>query len=604
MVLFTVLSLWWLPWSPRDDTLRTPLGPEGSNGSNGFVRRGVAFGAAALIKTHMTYQALARTWRPRTFSQVIGQESVVHVLTNSLDKNRLHHAYLLTGTRGVGKTSIARLFAKAMNCERGSCSEPCLECSSCVSIEQGCCIDLLEMDAASHTGVDYMRDLLENVQYKPAKERFKIYLIDEVHMLSTQSFNALLKTLEEPPEHVKFLLATTDPQKLPKTVLSRCIQLHLQHVPAEIIFEHLRNILDKESIEFELEALNILAKAAKGSVRDALSLLDQAIATSSKLIGTADVKCILGYTQQDYALKLLQALYLQEADSIHELVEAITKEGSHFLYVLDETLSYLHEIAIYQTLKNKQHSAFAISEPIQSLADMFNKEDVQLFYQIALKGSEEIHMAPTMSMGFHMIFLRMFSFKLAGFVKSSDLKMQNQIKASMVPSEENLACSVLDAEVNRILQEKSEAENNISSLASEPISVPVINTESSWSEIIKTLKLQGMALHALQQAAFGGKKGTECLLTVTSGHHSLFTTSVCTRIQQALSNYYGESIRLAFNIEDEVLTSPAKQQQQQAEQNQLEAEKNLEQDPIFQQIQKEFAAELVKNSIKGVKNEI
>ena len=298
----------------------------------------------------MSYIALARKWRPRTFSQLIGQDHVNKALINSLDKKRLHHAYLFTGTRGVGKTSVARLLAKALNCEQGISSQPCLQCDTCLSIEQGRCIDLLEIDGASKTRVEDTRELLENVQYAPTSARFKIYLIDEVHMLSQHSFNALLKTLEEPPEHVKFLLATTDPQKLPVTVLSRCLQFHLNHLPIAVICQQLEHILQSESLEYEANALELIAHAAQGSMRDALSLLDQVIALGDKKLHARDIKNSLGYTQHDYALPLLDALANNEPHTLISISQRIAKESEHFHYVIDEMLRYLHQIGLYQTV--------------------------------------------------------------------------------------------------------------------------------------------------------------------------------------------------------------------------------------------------------------
>ena len=360
----------------------------------------------------MSYIALARKWRPRTFSQLLGQEHINKALINSLNQQRLHHAYLFTGTRGVGKTSVARLLAKALNCEQGISAEPCLQCDACLAIEQGRFIDLIEIDGASRTRVEDTRELLENVQYAPTSGRFKIYLIDEVHMLSQHSFNALLKTLEEPPSHVKFLLATTDPQKLPVTVLSRCLQFNLKHVQPDVICLHLQHILDDEKLPYENQALELLAKAARGSMRDALSLLDQAIASSDNKLQTQDVKNILGYTQQDYALQLLQALADAYPQKLIDISKQITVEGGHFHYVVDEMLSYLHQIAISQSVANSNP---LISPPheVLALSTRFAPEDVQLFYQIGIKGAEDIHLAPTLVIGFEMMLLRMYTFRPA-----------------------------------------------------------------------------------------------------------------------------------------------------------------------------------------------
>ena len=382
----------------------------------------------------MSYIALARKWRPRTFSQLLGQEHINKALINSLNHDRLHHAYLFTGTRGVGKTSVARLLAKALNCEQGISAEPCLKCDACLAIEQGRFIDLIEIDGASKTRVEDTRELLENVQYSPTSGRFKIYLIDEVHMLSQHSFNALLKTLEEPPAHVKFLLATTDPQKLPITVLSRCLQFNLKHVQPDVISLHLQHILDDEQLPYENQALELLAKAARGSMRDALSLLDQAIASSDNILGEQDVKNILGYTQQDYALQLLQSLAELESKKLLDISKQIAIEGGHFHYVVDEMLSYLHQISISQNIPDNDLFINASPE-ILALSTRFTSEDVQLFYQIGIKGTEEIHLAPTVAVGFEMMLLRMYTFRPSSRETTPPLAYQEKRTKSIAPVE-------------------------------------------------------------------------------------------------------------------------------------------------------------------------
>lgn len=358
----------------------------------------------------MSYLALARKWRPRSFSQFLGQDQVSQVLSYALDENRLHHAYLFTGTRGVGKTSVARLLAKAMNCEQGISSNPCLACETCRMIEQGQFIDLIEVDGASRARVEEVRDLLDNVQYLPTQGRFKIYLIDEVHMLSQHSFNALLKTLEEPPLHVKFLLATTDPQKLPITVLSRCLQLHLKPLTEALISSHLQTILEEENIGFEPAALVLLGRAAKGSLRDGLSLLDQAIASSQGFLSQKAIKLSLGYTQKDYAFLLLKALARLDAKRLLELSAAIAAEGGNFYYVLDEILHYFHRLLLSQYIKIPSQNERE-GQAVEALAKQFKPEDLQLFFQIGTKAVEELHLAPTLALGFEMMLLRMLVFR-------------------------------------------------------------------------------------------------------------------------------------------------------------------------------------------------
>ena len=355
----------------------------------------------------MSYQVLARKWRPRTFQEMVGQEHVLRMLTNALDKQRLHHAYLFTGTRGVGKTTLARLMAKCLNCESGITSNPCGTCSICQAVDSGRFLDLLEIDAASRTKVEDTRELLDNVQYAPSQGRYKIYLIDEVHMLSGHSFNALLKTLEEPPAHVKFLLATTDPKKLPVTILSRCLQFNLKRVPVEQITQQVQHICQTEKIAFELPALAALAQAADGSLRDALSLLDQAIAFCKEDITTSDVRNMLGNVEQDYIYRLLTALAERNGAQLLAEITRLAEHAPDFEQILENLLSCLHQCAITQVVK----SANDTPEAVQQLASRLTPEDVQLYYQIALIGRRDLAIAPNPAQGFEMILLRMLAFK-------------------------------------------------------------------------------------------------------------------------------------------------------------------------------------------------
>ncbi|WP_419420095.1 DNA polymerase III subunit gamma/tau [Legionella sp. D16C41] len=547
----------------------------------------------------MSYLALARKWRPRTFLQLVGQEHINKALTNSLNQQRLHHAYLFTGTRGVGKTSIARLIAKALNCEKGVSADPCLECEACVAVEQGRFIDLIEIDAASKTRVEDTRELLENVQYAPTSGRYKIYLIDEVHMLSQHSFNALLKTLEEPPEHVKFLFATTDPQKLPITVLSRCLQFNLRHLSAETIVNQLKTILQAENFSFEEEALQLLAKAAQGSMRDALSLLDQALASSTTLTAE-EVRAILGYTQQDYALQILQALADVNAVQLIQISQQIAKEGGQFNFVLDELLTYLHTITIIQHLP-PNNTLNNYSAELKALAVKFKPEDVQLFYQIGLKSTEEIHLAPTLAIGFEMAILRMFTFKPAETLPTPVLTYERNNK-----SEQSITFPPLASNQPQETQAQKTAEVAINLEETKPLVNKTIDSPTpiasstlteNWSMILKKLQLTGLAQTATENAELLSKSAGEIKLRVDKGHRSLFTPNITERIEQALSNYYQQRIKLSFDF-NEVQASPAQQKSAAHAQNLQEAALNLEQDSFLQRLKQEFSAELVKNSIE------
>lgn len=362
----------------------------------------------------MSYQVLARKWRPRSFREMVGQTHVLKALINALDSQRLHHAYLFTGTRGVGKTTIARIIAKCLNCETGISSTPCGTCSVCREIDEGRFVDLIEVDAASRTKVEDTRELLDNVQYSPSRGRFKVYLIDEVHMLSTSSFNALLKTLEEPPPHVKFLLATTDPQKLPVTVLSRCLQFSLKNMPPERVVEHLTHVLTAENVPFEDDALWLLGRAADGSMRDAMSLTDQAIAFGEGKVLAADVRAMLGTLDHGQVYGVLHALIEGDARALIEAVRHLAEQGPDWNGVLAEMLNVLHRVAIAQALPDAVDNGQGDRERVLQLAQALPAEDVQFYYQMGLIGRRDLPLAPEPRGGFEMVLLRMLAFRPAG----------------------------------------------------------------------------------------------------------------------------------------------------------------------------------------------
>jgi DNA polymerase-3 subunit gamma/tau len=373
----------------------------------------------------VSYQVLARKWRPRIFREMVGQEHVLKALINALDHNRLHHAYLFTGTRGVGKTTIARILAKCLNCEKGVTSEPCGQCSSCTEIAEGRFIDLIEVDAASRTRVEDTRELLDNVQYAPTRGRYKIYLIDEVHMLSTHSFNALLKTLEEPPEHVKFLLATTDPQKLPVTILSRCLQFNLKNMSPERIVGHLQFVLEQEALPFEEPALWQLARSADGSMRDALSLTDQAIAYGAGKVGDADVIAMLGTIDHRLIEKLVRALIDSDGQALLRAVAEFAEHAPDYYGALGDLTTFLHRLAIAQAMPEALDNSYGDRQTILELCRLLPAEDVQLFYQTALMGRRDLHLSPDPRSGLEMTLLRMLAFKPQGVV---DVPTQQRIR--------------------------------------------------------------------------------------------------------------------------------------------------------------------------------
>lgn len=361
----------------------------------------------------MSYQVLARKWRPRSFREMVGQAHVLKALINALDSQRLHHAYLFTGTRGVGKTTIARIIAKCLNCETGITSTPCGTCSVCKEIDEGRFVDLIEIDAASRTKVEDTRELLDNVQYAPSRGRFKVYLIDEVHMLSSHSFNALLKTLEEPPPYVKFILATTDPQKLPATILSRCLQFSLKNMTPERVVEHLTHVLGVENVPFEDDALWLLGRAADGSMRDAMSLTDQAIAFGEGKVMAADVRAMLGTLDHGQVFDVLTALLEGDARGVLEAVRHLAEQGPDWNGVLSEILNVLHRVAIAQALPEGVDNGHGDRDRVLALAQALPAEDVQFYYQMGLIGRRDLPLAPDPRGGFEMVLLRMLAFRPA-----------------------------------------------------------------------------------------------------------------------------------------------------------------------------------------------
>ena len=377
----------------------------------------------------MSYQVLARKWRPRTFREMVGQEHVLQALINALDHDRLHHAYLFTGTRGVGKTTIGRILAKCLNCEVGVSSSPCNECAACVEINEGRFVDLIEVDAASRTKVEDTRELLENVQYAPTRGRYKVYLIDEVHMLSNSSFNALLKTLEEPPPHVKFLLATTDPQKLPVTILSRCLQFNLKNMNPERIVSHLQFVLDKEMVPFEESALWQLARSADGSMRDALSLTDQAIAFGDGKVSDTDVRTMLGTIDQTLVYQVIDALIVQDGQAVLRAVDHLSEHAPDYSAALAEMINLFHRIAIAQALPEAVDNSQGDRQQIYDFAGCMSAEDLQLYYQTALLGRRDLPLVPDPRSGFEMVLLRMLAFKPQGVTQLPSKAIQAQAEA-------------------------------------------------------------------------------------------------------------------------------------------------------------------------------
>ena len=425
----------------------------------------------------MSYQVLARKWRPRTFEDMVGQEHVLQALIHALESQRLHHAYLFTGTRGVGKTTIGRLLARCLNCETGVTPNPCGECSSCQEIQEGRFVDLIEIDAASRTGVDDMRELTDNVQYSPTRGRYKVYLIDEVHMLTNQSFNAFLKTLEEPPEHVKFLLATTDPQKLPVTVLSRCLQFNLKRMTPEHIAGHLRHVLGAEEIPFEEPALWLLARAADGSMRDALSLTDQAIAFGNQKLSASDVSNMLGTIDQRDIERIVNALVEGDGPALLAEISRISDFAPDYSVILADLLSLFHRVTMEQVVPGSADNALGDAEQVQALARKLSAEDAQLFYQSALIGRKDLTITPDARMGFEMTLLRMLAFRPGADRREPPAISSGGQSAASEPRDEPDPAPTPQVEQK---QPEPEPESTPEPEPEMPAAPPVADEDASW----------------------------------------------------------------------------------------------------------------------------
>ncbi|MGY0613953.1 DNA polymerase III subunit gamma/tau [Vibrio sp. FJH11] len=431
----------------------------------------------------MSYLALARKWRPNQFDQVVGQKHVLTALENALAQNRLHHAYLFSGTRGVGKTSIGRLFAKGLNCETGITATPCGQCDTCREIDEGRFVDLLEIDAASRTKVEDTRELLDNVQYKPARGRFKVYLIDEVHMLSRHSFNALLKTLEEPPEYVKFLLATTDPQKLPVTILSRCLQFHLKPISVDDIHQQLDYILGQEQVSAEPKALGMISHAADGSMRDALSLTDQAIALGNGVVQTQIVSHMLGTIDTDQAIHLLESISSKQPQHAIDKIQQLASNGVEWDGLLQQVATQLHRIAMYQALPSTLDQAQPDAEKIELLSKALSPQDVQLYYQIAIKGREDLALSPNGRVGMEMIVLRMMAFRLSANNSANVISTAGQLQSASAPSVNQQKAETAPTPQTSVQQpHQRPAHKPLERTTAQPVSQPMANNPAPMLE--------------------------------------------------------------------------------------------------------------------------
>ena len=559
----------------------------------------------------MTALALARKWRPRDFSTLVGQEHVVKALSHALDQQRLHHAWLFTGTRGVGKTTISRILAKALNCTGADgqgqmTSQPCGQCPACTEIDAGRYVDYIEMDAASNRGVEDMAQLLEKAMYAPSSARFKVYMIDEVHMLTGHAFNAMLKTLEEPPPHIKFILATTDPQKIPVTVLSRCLQFNLKQMPVPSIVEHLQKVLDAETVTYDMGALRILAKAAQGSMRDALSLTDQAIAYAAGPVSESAVRAMLGTLDEAYLIGALNALQAKDGASLVAIADEMAIKSLSFSLALQDLASLLQKIALAQTVPSAVLDDWPEATEVRRLASLFNKEEVQLYYQIAITSRPDLSLAPDEQTGFVMALLRMLAFKprdgsgsarSAGPAKSGT---SNTSSALSGPAAARAATMVSKPVASAPVTTPIKEAPVVAPLPAKS-NVVIDSNDPDWQSWMKALPIRGL----VQQLAFQTElqkweetpTGIKALVLV--GMPQLASPENVNRLQEALSNYIGQSVKILIetgkaNQSIAAVEAKVKQEKQEG------AENSVANDDFVKTLQAEFGATVVPGSIRPI----
>jgi DNA polymerase-3 subunit gamma/tau len=536
---------------------------------------------------NMTALALARSWRPKTFSQLVGQDHVVKALTHALDQGRLHHAWLFTGTRGVGKTTIARIMAKALNCigEDGQgkmTSTPCGKCSACTAIDQGRFVDYIEMDAASNRGVDEMAALLEKAAYAPSNARYKVYMIDEVHMLTNHAFNAMLKTLEEPPEHVKFILATTDPQKIPVTILSRCLQFNLKQMPVPLIVEHLEKVLAAEKVDYETNALRVIAKAGQGSMRDALSLTDQAIAYAAGKVTEESVRGMLGTLDDAYLIRILDALVSKDGATLLNISNEMGERSMSFSLALQDLSSLIQKIAAAQIVPESVLEDWPEATEVRRLAKIFTKEEAQLFYQISITSRPDLSLAPDEQTGFAMALLRMLAFRPAG---SEPQAARSNTVANTAPA--------------RPAMPSNRSEPRAAAPAS-PKPPAASSDRPDWHTLMRALPVKGL----VQQLAFQTElqdwadSASGIKARIVTPTPSLASDASVARLTEVLTAHFGKPIKLTIEKGEVEGKSVAKIDAAIHQEKRQTAEQLIAADPFIQALEKEFGAKVVGGSVK------
>jgi len=548
----------------------------------------------------MSYQVLARKWRPKAFSELVGQEHVVTALTNALTRGRLHHAYLLTGTRGVGKTTIARLLAKSLNCiTNGVTATPCGTCAACTEIDAGRFVDLLELDAASNTGIDNMREILDNARYAPTVGRFKVYLIDEVHMLSKAAFNSMLKTLEEPPEHVKFVLATTDPQKIPVTVLSRCLQFNLKQLPPQLIAERLSAIVTAEKIAADAPALALIARAARGSMRDALSLLDQAIAYGDGQVRDAVVRRMLGAVDTEYSYRIVDALVASDGRALLAEVDAMAARSVAFPAALEELASLFHRIAIVQTVPDSAGTIEDIDR-VRGFAERLTPESVQLAYQICVQGRADLALAPDETTGFSMTLLRLLAFEPAN--RSSTPAGEGERLAQAAPAASRTAAgSGALATVRPIAAAHANADQPAPAATQDaPLHRTMPSDPAAWPAFVAELNLPPMVAQLAGQTELKSIEGSIVTLALPATHKHLADKAYSDRLKSALDAATGRRWMLAFEVGSKAEASLAAQRQREQAEAKAKTEAAFRSEPFVQDALARFDAKIRPDSIKPV----
>ena len=570
----------------------------------------------------MSYQVLARKWRPKSFDTLVGQDHVVRALTNALEQNRLHHAYLFTGTRGVGKTTLARILAKSLNCDTGITAKPCGVCVACMGIDSDRFVDYIEINAASTRGIDDVRSLLEQATYAPTQGRFKVFMLDEVHQLTKEAFNALLKTLEEPPAHVKFILGTTDPQKVPVTVLSRCLQFNLRQMAGTTIISHLQNILGQENIPYQATALHLIARAASGSMRDALSLTDQAIAYGSQSVNEAEVRAMLGAIDQSYLFELLNALLANDGASLIAQAKVMEERSLSFEVALNDLAQLLHQVAMAQTVPDSVANDLPERDALLNLAQTIQPETLQLYYQIALLGRRDIGLAPDEFAGFTMSLLRMLAFtpnasgaqndnstqkaplRQASASLASAIKPQIAAPVEPVAMQENTAQQTAPAEYatsNDMMPEHTQARSATTDFSAENHAARSNSNSQfngNWRGLLEELKL-GLVRTLAQHCELISYDENSISLSVPEAQKHLLLPNYQEKLASAISQYFDKKIKLQFSIGGTGNT-PAKQISQEKAHAQANAESAIEDDSFVQSLINDFGAQIIPNSIKPI----